>query len=1201
LSVAYDSEEGSKPLTIEDIDTSISTNIAFWNNMGTNCIAGLSVENLNITELHQFNLASSNLVTINEIFKDLTVAFDSDAKYGLNKLDATFCKFLDGIKQRCLALACEGNELVVEITSAITLLYRIGQEVTTYTERIFKSISHILKYHADKKSTGVDRGKFISEIGIELNGSVDGIGQLIISEHSIFKGYEVYLRNTRFTQLTLQQMLDDIDGTDIDKERLKEAAKSFTELYWKKVNHYRSSKNRGKINEFPDEIRYKANQPAKNNTWESVLDILSGVFAYWTLHELLRNDSATSTDQNFLLQPHLGQVLAVLRLLGFDSADSPTPVSKRGLFSFGWLYDRSFQLQNHLVQVRTGEGKSVILGVLSIVLTLMNFEVDCVCYSKHLSERDYEEFEELFRVFGVENEIRYGTFNEHCEVLLNRNGNIREQIERTIASNNSNVPPPITPTNTTAKKRNNTRSRKPVGNTRKKDAKSRILLIDEVDVFFQPGFYGSVYNVFTTIKGSEYPEIETLVRKIWNSYRQSSLSEERIMLEVKASTEYTACLNIFHSDWHPLFEEGVKEMLSALPSMDNHEYSFDEVTQQIGYLDTDNTISYQKVKGYYTMFAYCKEFDRNRIAEDVFKTKLNVLIHSASFSYAEFPKRYEGILGVSGTLRTLSKQETAILSDEYGLSKFTYLPSAYGREPHLWDPNAAKSIHIIKKVSLFHTALVDEIRRRQDEASAAISVSTATAAASDPADASAPIAPTTNKKSVVQRPVLVFFRNRADIEMFRDSEAFALHRDEALVLYAGMKEDERKENIKRSMDKGRITLLTREFGRGTNFYCPSREIEDRGGVHVIATFVSTEISEEVQIKGRAGRQGCSGSFSMVLPPMEMEKLSLDKKAIEEMETSGKRYDVIHKTRLEVYEKQFPERLQYIKEILEEHERSERFIEHLFSVHSANVVTQMKEYLLQKNESHYGVVHSRTIILLDATGSMSHVLRHAKATVASMIERVTEILKQVQQNASGYQIQFGAYRNYNSHPNELLETSTWESSATSLVEFISTIESSGGWGDEAIEVAFAHVNRMAESMKVTQVIIIGDAAPNSDADVISKRASNPALLIHPQYATPVRYSEQLQKIINHGIRIHSFYIQGSGRDVKTSFQHMANSSGGKCEALNVHSPQAKDLLTGIVSTNILQDIGLQTGGTGLADKLVNAYRKKYPFQMDGFVG
>ena len=44
------------------------------------------------------------------------------------------------------------------------------------------------------------------------------------------------------------------------------------------------------------------------------------------------------------------------------------------------------------MQISTGEGKSVILGVLSVLLALLGNEVNCVCYSTILKERDYLEF-----------------------------------------------------------------------------------------------------------------------------------------------------------------------------------------------------------------------------------------------------------------------------------------------------------------------------------------------------------------------------------------------------------------------------------------------------------------------------------------------------------------------------------------------------------------------------------------------------------------------------------------------------------------------------------------------------------------------------------------------------------------------------------------------------------------------------------------
>jgi len=49
---------------------------------------------------------------------------------------------------------------------------------------------------------------------------------------------------------------------------------------------------------------------------------------------------------------------------------------------------------------------------------------------------------------------------------------------------------------------------------------------------------------------------------------------------------------------------------------------------------------------------------------------------------------------------------------------------------------------------------------------------------------------------------------------------------------------------------GAITLMLREFGRGTAFKCFDRRMLKDGGVHVIQTFFSLDLSEETQIKGR---------------------------------------------------------------------------------------------------------------------------------------------------------------------------------------------------------------------------------------------------------------------------------------------------------------------------------------------------------------
>lgn len=71
-----------------------------------------------------------------------------------------------------------------------------------------------------------------------------------------------------------------------------------------------------------------------------------------------------------------------------------------------------------MIQVSTGEGKSVILGVLSTYLSLVGFDVYEACYSHYLSKRDYKDFKNFFTCLKVHNKIHYNIFPEICKLLL---------------------------------------------------------------------------------------------------------------------------------------------------------------------------------------------------------------------------------------------------------------------------------------------------------------------------------------------------------------------------------------------------------------------------------------------------------------------------------------------------------------------------------------------------------------------------------------------------------------------------------------------------------------------------------------------------------------------------------------------------------------------------------------------------------------
>ena len=76
------------------------------------------------------------------------------------------------------------------------------------------------------------------------------------------------------------------------------------------------------------------------------------------------------------------------------------------------------------MQIRTGEGKSLILGACSSVLALLGFRVRCICYSDYLSQRDHGLFKELFERLGVLDLVAYSTIVEYSIHTVHRKGEL---------------------------------------------------------------------------------------------------------------------------------------------------------------------------------------------------------------------------------------------------------------------------------------------------------------------------------------------------------------------------------------------------------------------------------------------------------------------------------------------------------------------------------------------------------------------------------------------------------------------------------------------------------------------------------------------------------------------------------------------------------------------------------------------------------
>ena len=79
----------------------------------------------------------------------------------------------------------------------------------------------------------------------------------------------------------------------------------------------------------------------------------------------------------------------------------------------------------------------------------------------------------------------------------------------------------------------------------------------------------------------------------------------------------------------------------------------------------DHTISFNTSYGYKTTFAYIREIRNGNIDESVLNKQCNLKLNCGYYSFAEIPKSYNRIIGVTGTLKDLNKELMDIIISDY--------------------------------------------------------------------------------------------------------------------------------------------------------------------------------------------------------------------------------------------------------------------------------------------------------------------------------------------------------------------------------------------------------------------------------------------------------------------------------------------------------------------------------------------------------
>ena len=440
-------------------------------------------------------------------------------------------------------------------------------------------------------------------------------------------------------------------------------------------------------------------------------------------------------------------------------------------------------------------------------------------------------------------------------------------------------------------------------------------------LFFLKGdFFGQTYNPILLY--SDKSTIE-LIEYIF---------EQNVDFQkVKETKEYkNVCQKFENFKW--LLDSEILRMLEEKKDYKNPAYTVQQ--GMIGYKEFDGvttSISY----GYKTQFAYIKE--KKRISPEQYAKHLGIRVVCGRFSYIEIARHFNLIMGVSGTLTSLTNTQKEILK-VFKINKFSFAPSMFEKAKLSFYPD--RDFLVFKQ----EAELFQKIAINADEEI---------------------------KKG---RAVLVFFETQEKLFNFKESEyykPFTLIHNEITPL---TEYKDKLIRIRKATRSSQVTLLTREFGRGIDFLCLDKNTVKAGGVHVIQTFFSEDISEETQIKGRTGRQEQKGSFSLFIPfefckNIDQEYLALD--------LEKKRYDkileLLEKNRLKEFEKDTNKTLSNMKEVLPLHEKSMKLKGCIFdpkNYHSENKKkneTNTVEILKVFNPSLVSFYH--IIFVLDCSGSM----------------------------------------------------------------------------------------------------------------------------------------------------------------------------------------------------------------------------------------
>jgi hypothetical protein len=303
------------------------------------------------TEYERLGMLYDNLRSISENLSDRTLKDRSIGR--MKSIDGLFYQRIDIMKRNGWLNDAEWNSQPFDDS----LYEKVANELInmkTATTHISHCKKHIDEEYIDKllkdyksRPTGAAGASFFLGLSIYLGGirtSNAPIASQILADHAAFTGHKLLIRNERILRFTVEDTMHSITGDDettsgqkldqATKNRLVQISRLFEEEYWSLVEvglegvMFPHAELESIVRK-TEEIAKKRGIPQK----QKIRSLMAHVFAYWTLSESKhyqeakaqkkkKNARPSAVKKNTsLLQPHSGQIVGIIRLLGLDEED----------------------------------------------------------------------------------------------------------------------------------------------------------------------------------------------------------------------------------------------------------------------------------------------------------------------------------------------------------------------------------------------------------------------------------------------------------------------------------------------------------------------------------------------------------------------------------------------------------------------------------------------------------------------------------------------------------------------------------------------------------------------------------------------------------------------------------------------------------------------------------------------------------------